>query len=166
MAMYMKDRDVRLINSINRELINKVIDTTVNFFKLSLYNSKENLYGEALNKIYYPAVQVAGLIEHDDESVQSDEYGTDVTQTITVNLHRETLKDIELYPEVGDYIEYNNKQYEIDNIIENQFLAGQPLLNHSIICEAHLTNNSISTINKIKKVYDENLNNNGESLYD
>jgi len=161
MPLYMKSKDVNMINSLNNEIINKIIDTEVNVYKLSLYDTEEDLYGESLQKIYFPAVQLAGLIEHDDEAYESDEFGPDATQTVTFNFHRQKLEDINLYPEISDIIEYNNKQFMIDTIVENQFLGGQTSLNHSIICSAHLTKNSATKIDKIKRAYTENIN----SLY-
>ena len=161
MPLYMGTRDVQLINHLNDEIINDIIDIKINLFKLSLYETEENLYGEALRKVYFPGVRVAGLIEHEDPSYDVNEFGPDITQSVTFNFHRTTLSNISLYPEVGDIIEYNTKQYEIDSAIENQFLAGQPDLNHSIICQTHLTKNSVTKLEKVKRAWQESV----DSLY-
>ena len=81
MALFGGDRDVALIRTVNRELLNSIVDTTIDIFKISLYDTKANLYGEALNKIYKPGVRVASLITHEDQSWSSDEFGPDMTQT-------------------------------------------------------------------------------------
>ena len=153
--LYFKSKDINLINSINNEIISDIIDTKVNIFKLSIYNTEENLYGESLRKVYFPGVQVAGLIDHEDESFDTDDFGPDLQQSITINFHRNILKNINLYPEIGDVIEYNNKQYEIGGTIENQFLGGQTSLNHSVICQCHLTRKSRTLIDKIKRIASE-----------
>ncbi len=161
MPLFFGEQDVELINSLNNELITDIIGTTVDVYKISIYDSIENLYGEAINKIYFPAVRVAGLIEHGDPSYESDEFGPNITQEIIVSFLRDALEDIDLYPEIGDVIEYNNKQYEINSAVENQFLGGQTSLNHSIICICHITKKSRTKIDNIKRAYEYNV----DSLY-
>ena len=80
MALFGGDRDAALITTLNRELLNNIVDTTIDIYKLSLYDTKANLYGEAINKIYKPGVRVASLIAHDDQAWSSDEFGPDMTQ--------------------------------------------------------------------------------------
>jgi hypothetical protein len=155
MPLYFGNNDINLINSLNQEVINSIIDTEVSVFKLSIYDTEENLYGESLKKVYFPGVQLAGLVDHEDESFETDDFGPNLQQSITINFHRETLRNINLYPEVGDVIEWNDKQYEVGGIIENQFLGGQVTLNHSIICQCHLTRKSRTLISKIKRIASE-----------
>ncbi|MBC8390335.1 MAG: hypothetical protein H8E13_20095 [Actinobacteria bacterium] len=105
MPLYYRENDVNFIDAINVELINNIIDTTINVFKISLYDTKENLYGEALRKIYFPAVKCAALIEPAETETITDEFGSRITQTIDFRFHRNTLIDIDLVLEVGDIIE-------------------------------------------------------------
>ena len=53
MALFGSARDASLIRHINRELINDFIDTEVAFYKLSLEDTRANMYDEADNKIYF-----------------------------------------------------------------------------------------------------------------
>ena len=55
---------------------------------------------------------------------------------------RKLLQDVDVYPEVGDIILYNQNYYEIDNTNEIQLIASRPDYNHNIICETHLTRKS------------------------
>ena len=50
------------------------------------------------------------------------------------------LKNI--YPQVGDVVLWENAFFEISNIVENQFLGGQPEKNYSLLCNAHMTRKS------------------------
>ena len=47
-----------------------------------------------------------------------------------------------MYPEVGDILAWENAFFEISNVVENQFLGGQPEKNYSLICNAHMTRKS------------------------
>ena len=52
MALFGGQRDISLFRTLNRELINDLVDTEVDIFKTSVYDVNDNLYGEAINKIY------------------------------------------------------------------------------------------------------------------
>lgn len=151
MPRFYTSRDIALFHSINKELINTFIDTKVDVFKINQYETKENLYGESLKKIYFPKVSVGGFIEHEEQAYEQDEFGNRSTQNITVKFHKKTLEDIALYIEVGDIIEWDNKNYSINSIIDNQLLAGRPSLKHSIICRCNKTRRSKTKIREIKR---------------
>lgn len=105
-SLFKSKRDMGLFNRINKEYLNKLIGTSVNIFKLSIKESPDNIYMESLNKKYMPGVMVGCLIEHDDPSY--DEIGEgliDVNQTLDVRFYRQSLKEAEIYPEMGDIIE-------------------------------------------------------------
>lgn len=151
MAKYYTSRDINLFNSINKELLSEIIDTSVNIFKINQFESEENLYGEGLRNIYYDAVSVSGLIEHDAPDYEQDEFGVQSNSRITIKFHRKTLVDINLYLEVGDIIEWNDKNFEVNQINDNQLLAGRPNLKHSIICECNQTKRGKTKIKQIKR---------------
>jgi len=126
MALFGGDRDVALIRSVNRELLNNIVDTTIDIFKISLYDTKANLYGEAINKIYKPGVRVASLITHEDQAWSSDEFGPDMNQTATfafLKYELETIANVVL--EVGDVIAWDEKYWEVDGVTENQYFMGK-----------------------------------------
>ena len=126
MALFGGDRDTALITKINRELMNNIVDTTIDVYKLSLYDTKTNLYGEALNKIYKPGIRVASLITHEDQSWSSDEFGPDMSQTATYAFLKYELEHVaKIVMEVGDVIHWDEKYWEIDGVTENQYFMGK-----------------------------------------
>ena len=68
MALFGGKRDARYIAAINSELINSIIDTEIEFFKLIVEQSKSNIYGESENKAYYDSILIPCLITKDDKS--------------------------------------------------------------------------------------------------
>ena len=58
MALFGSGRDANLIRSVNRELINKYIDTEVGFYKLNIEATKTNLYDESDDKVYYSVMKI------------------------------------------------------------------------------------------------------------
>jgi hypothetical protein len=142
MPRFVSTRDVRFFQSINKELIDDVIETTVLLYKLSSDDTSTNIYGEAKKKIYFQPIQVACLIERDQTAVASEGFGLETTQSARFKFYRTTLEEVGFYPESGDFIFFNEGYYEIDNANEEQLVAGQPTFVHSIICETHLTRRS------------------------
>jgi len=142
MPRFVSGRDVRFFQSINKELIDNVIETTVLLYKLSSEDISINIYGEAKKKIYFQPVLVACLIEREGTMVRSEGFGLETTQSAEFRFYRTTLEEAGIYPESGDFIFFNDGYYEIDNANEEQLVAGQPTYTHSIICETHLTRRS------------------------
>ncbi len=164
MALFGRSRDIKLFNTINKELINNIIDTTVDIFKVSIFDLKENLYGEALNRVYKRGVRVGALITHDDQMTDSDEFGTDKNQTATFAFLKDTLEhDADVVLEGGDIIHWDNAYWEIDSIVENQYIAGKNERtshlgnefgsSHSIICTTHQTRRSVVQLEKVRTGY-------------
>ena len=58
MARFVQQKDLAFFEKISKELVDVVVQTTVEIFKLSLSETKTNLYGESLGKSYLPAYNV------------------------------------------------------------------------------------------------------------
>jgi hypothetical protein len=131
MALFGSSRDISMFKRINRELLDNVIQQEVDYYKYYLPETKstgtENLYGEASSqKSYYTPVRLTCLLERGDQTyVQDDQFGIDVTQTITFKFFKPRLRELELDPAGGDIIEVRGVYYEIDQVNENQFILGK-----------------------------------------
>ena len=150
MALFGRQRDVLLFNSVNRELLGDVITQQVGYYKITVGASKTNMYGESMDKFVHEPVLLNALITRGDQTWNSDEWGPDVTRTADFAFFRQDLVDLDLVPQVGDAIFYYENYYEIDGIVENQYFVGKTPdysysegLNQfgssiSIICNTHL----------------------------
>jgi hypothetical protein len=105
MPLFKRDRDLGLFHTINKELVTTVIDTRISIYKINLLDTDINIYGEGLEKVYFPGVQIAALIDHVNPEYETDDFGPDYSQTLQIRFHRNTLRDAGVYPEVGDIIE-------------------------------------------------------------
>lgn len=89
----------------------------VGYFKIDLYNTKPNLYGESVEKWYYPPVEVKCLLERGEFTNTDTEFGVDVNQTITVTVSKTEFETTYNFtPEVGDIITDQERYYEISSI--------------------------------------------------
>ena len=125
MALFGRNRDINLFHTINSELIKDIIQTEVAYYKFVLEQTTSNVYGESMGKVYYEPMKIAGLINLEDQSWSSDDFGSDVNQLIDILFLKNELTNINLVPQVGDIILYFNNFYEVDAAIENQFIMGK-----------------------------------------
>ena len=125
MPLFGGERDISLLRTFNKELINDIIQTEIAYYKFALEQTKINVYGEAPGKQYFEPLKIACLIDRKDQEWSSDEFGSDINQTIGFKFLKDELKDINLIPEVGDILLFRNNFYEIDSKVENQFILGR-----------------------------------------
>ena len=125
MALFGGSRDISLFNTLNKELINDIIQTEIGYYKFVLEKTTSNIYGESMGKMFYEPVRIACLIDRDDQEWSSDEFGSDIDQTLGFRFLKKELKDINLVPEVGDILLFRNNFYEVDSRVENQLIMGK-----------------------------------------
>jgi len=125
MALFGGSRDISLFHNLNKELINDIIQTEVAYYKFALEQTKANVYGEAPGKNYFEPLKIACLIDKQDQSWSSDNFGSDINQTVNFKFLKESLQEINLLPEVGDLLLFRNNFYEVDSRVENQLVLGR-----------------------------------------
>jgi hypothetical protein len=120
-----------------------VVDVEVILYKIIQDIANVNIYGESISKARYRGISLNALIKYPKAQPGSEGFGYDITQPgVEFRFVRKLLQDVNVYPEVGDIIKYNESYYEIDNINETQLIAARPEYNNNIICETHLTRKS------------------------
>ena len=77
-----------------------------------------------------------------------DEFGSSYTRNVNFYFLRDTLVEKNIFPELGDVIEWNDEQHIVDVTFQNQFFAGKNPATWdggdehgysvSIICETHV----------------------------
>jgi|TARA_B110000908_G_scaffold2033_1_gene2691 hypothetical protein len=125
MALFGGSRDISLFHNINSELIKDIIQTEVGYYKFVIEKTSSNIYGESMGKMFYEPVRLAGLIDRQDQAWSSDDFGSDVNQTVNFKFLKDELIQINLVPEVGDLLLFRNNFYEVDTKIENQLIMGK-----------------------------------------
>ena len=111
MALFGKSRDINLFHTINSELLKDIIQTEIAYYKFALEQTTSNVYGESMGKVYYEPMKIACLIDKQDQAWSSDDFGSDVNQTIEFRFLKNELKDINLVPQVGDLLLFKNNFY-------------------------------------------------------
>jgi hypothetical protein len=139
---FFSSRDLRLIASLNGELMGDIIENIIQMYKIAPDQTETNMYGETsakTGKWYFPAIQISALVERADMEAEYDDFGPNRRQDYVFKLREKMLQQLEFYPEIGDIVSFNDRFYEIDNVVQEQLLGGQPDKSHSIICNTHYT---------------------------
>ena len=152
LGRFYSPRDMRFIASINGELSGDIVQTEVFIYKICPTETKTNLYGETSpesGKIFYPGVECTCWIDRADIDTTFDEFGSDRNQTVVFKFREENLKLVNLYPELGDIVEFNKRYHEIDNVVQEQFLGGIATKSFSIIVNTHYAR--LSKLNLVER---------------
>jgi len=150
-GLFVKQRAADFFNHISRELVKEIIENPVWIYKIAVYDTTANMYGEADEKKYWPGVELYGLINNTPEDVDTAEFGPDTKQNLIVSFNREQLRILNNFiPEVGDIIEWNSSYYEIGNVDESKFPGGHTDYDFSYVCYAHMTRKPIVLLDNFR----------------
>jgi hypothetical protein len=160
MALFGTQRDAKFLASVNSELINSIVDTEIEFFKLDIETSNSNIYGESESKSYMDSILIPCLITKNEKTANMDDYGHSYTREIQFAISRDILEKASFYPEVGDIVFWDNEYYELGNVDANQYFVGKNPetwpngdshgYSVSVICNAHVTRLSTQQIKNIR----------------
>ena len=160
MALFGTQRDAKFLASINAELLNAIIDTEIEFFKLVVEESNSNIYGESTSKTYFDSILIPVLITKETKNGTMDDYGHSYTRTAQFGISRDILEKANFYPEVGDIVKWDEEYYELDNVDANQYFAGKNPdtwpngtsfgYSVSVLCDAHVTRQTPTNIRKMR----------------
>jgi len=123
--LFGSNRDFDLLVNINRELLEDIVEQEILYHKLSLEDTDVNLYGEALEKSFWNAVKLNCLITRGDQVIDIQEFGPDLGREVSFAMLRPDLEDVNVVPEVGDIVQWQNDFYEVDTVRENQLFLGR-----------------------------------------
>jgi len=146
-------RDMNLLGSINAELFGDIVENVVQLFKIAAAATKVNIYGESSSdtgKTFYPGIDMTALIQREDISGDDNAgFGPDRNQNVVYKFRERDCITTGFFPEIGDIVLYNERFYEVDNVIQEQFLGGHPDKSWSFICNTHYSR--LSKLNMVER---------------
>ena len=157
---FLPQRDRNFLERINKELVGDlstskdgIINQEVIIYKISAQDTEVNMYGEtSQGKVFKPGVQVVALVDAEDQTTTTDEFGPDLQQNAVFSFLRQSLVDISYVVEIGDVIEWNSGYWEVSSISENQLVGGQTSRNHSVVCNTFLVRISHLNIERVRSI--------------
>jgi hypothetical protein len=125
MPLFGSSRDFNYIKSINDEYIKKIVEQKIGYFKIDNQLTDSNIYGESLSKIYNNPILIDCIISNLPQTADIQAGLPTVNRSATFNFFREHLVEINLFPEKGDIILWQNSYFEVYNVIENEYFVGK-----------------------------------------
>ena len=159
-SRFYSQKDIDTFDKFNKELVGNlsteqdgIINQPVIIYKVSVTDTEVNMYGEtSQGKVFKPGVQIVALVNAEDQTTTTDEFGPDLQQNAEFSFIRQSLVDINFVVEIGDVINWNNGYWEISSINENQLVGGQTDYNHSVICNTYLIRISHLNIERVRSI--------------
>ena len=141
------NKDLATFEKFNRELIGEpnisddgIIDQFVILYRTSVYDTETNMYGEASDgKVYKQGVKLPCIVDAEDFDFNYDDFGPDNKQNVSFAFQRAYLVEVDLKPDIGDILKWNEGYFEVDSYNENQLIGGDPTKSHSIVVSANPT---------------------------
>lgn len=160
-SLYTGQRESSFFDSIRTEYIELVVQQSIKYYAIEKkYSRVHKLYNEskADQKVFRQPVDIPCRVIEDVPEQSTGRFGIDKKQNITINFQRErVLKDLKFLPRIGDFIQYNNKFWEIYYAIDDySLLASQPLFKFDIIVKAVLSRQSTINIAGVPLIDDIN----------
>jgi hypothetical protein len=98
------------------------------------------MYGEASEgKVYKQGVKLPCIVDAEDFNFEYTDFGPDNSQSVKFAFQRAYLVEVDLKPDIGDILKWNEGYFEIKDYNENQLIGGDPTKSHSIVVSANLT---------------------------
>lgn len=150
MPRFFNAKDLDFIKSIAEEVVDYVVEQAVVLFKVSVGETKTNLYGESLGKIWHAPATLMCIVDREPSNVVYEGFGADKSQAVEFRFNRQRLRETSYkipkvrdvngtlvpvgaiqneefgYPEIGDVILFDGAYYEIDNVRQSQVIGGSP----------------------------------------
>jgi len=150
MPKFFNAKDLDFIKTISEEVVDYVVEQAIVLFKVSVGETKTNLYGESLGKVWRAPSTLMCIVDREPINIVYEGFGADrqgmvefrfniqriretsyaVPKVRDINgtlIPTEAIQNVEVgYPEIGDVILFDGIYYELDNVREPQWIGGQP----------------------------------------
>jgi len=125
-ALFGSARDVSMFRYVNREVMDNIISQQCVYYKYNITETKVNMYGESTDGHYFQEpVLLFCLIDRSNQNYIQDGVGVDLDWGASFSFLVDDLTQANVFPQVGDIIEYQNGYFEVDNVISNQLFVGK-----------------------------------------
>jgi len=123
---FITTRELRLIDSWNRELIQGTVQQEIIYYGISYEESSvHDVYDEAVTKEYLQPVRINARVEFDQGPTLAKGGTIDSTFTAKVTLHAEECRERNVSPREGDFVEYGQVVFEVTSVHHAQPVFGQ-----------------------------------------
>lgn len=122
---FVSRKEIAFVNTINKELIQAVIGQEVHYYAILLDKTQKNdLYNEAVTKVYANPVKCNALVMYENTSDVIGSLPPDSKFNLDVYFHTKELEERNVLPKMGDFVQFGEIVYEILQVTRPQIIWG------------------------------------------
>jgi hypothetical protein len=125
LPLFRSKKNIEYLKRKNRELVQHVIGEKITYYAISRKFTKENVYGEAKEKVFDHPVEIYALVRWGEQEVKTNKFGQDIVYNISFFPLIDTVEELNLSPKEGDFVEYDSKRFEISTITYPRQILGR-----------------------------------------
>ena len=155
-SLFITEKEIQFINDATTELLETIIQQKILYYAIEEQaTNSDELYGESITKGFRPPVELYCRVFLADHRMTVGEMGAENVYKVEVYFQRDrVMKDLGFYPRIGDFFQWNNRNFEIKTVREPQLFGGLSQHRIGIICEAIIARQEIFNPDK-KEPYDQ-----------
>lgn len=124
--LFVSDKELHFINSLNKELIQNVVNQKITYYSVSEEHSKVNdLYNESIHKTVFSPVEINARLLLKAPQQTTTGFSIDTSYEMEAYFHMDELYQRNITPREGDYMKWGKIVYEIKKLTKPQIIAGQ-----------------------------------------
>jgi hypothetical protein len=123
--LFRSKHNIEYLKRKNKELVEHIVGEKITYYAISKKFTRENIYGEAKEKIFESPIEIKALVRWKDQEIRTDKYGQDVNYNISFYPLLDTLNEINVSPREGDFVEYDSKFFEITQLSYPRQMLGK-----------------------------------------
>ena len=124
--LFVGNQEINFFNSINKEVIQKIISQKVIYYSVSEKHTKTHqLYDEAIRKTVFTPVEVNALVLYNEPTQTATQFSIDTVYSIEAYFHYHELEERNIIPREGDFVKFGKIMYEIEKLTQPQIVYGQ-----------------------------------------
>lgn len=133
--LFIGHEEVDFFDSINKELIQKIIGQRVIYYAVSdQHTNTHRLYDEAIKKTTYQPIEINALVLYNEPLQTANQFSIDTVYSIEVYFHYHELEERKIIPREGDFVKFGKIVYEIEKLNQPQLVYGQ--INNKVMVKA------------------------------
>lgn len=123
---FITTRELNLVDNWNKELIQGTVKQEIIYYAILYEESRvHDVYDEAILKEYAQPVGIMARVEFEQQATKSGGGVLDSGYSLHVWLHSEELRERNLNPREGDFVEYGQILFEVTTVGTDKPVFGQ-----------------------------------------
>jgi len=149
--MFAGEKERNFQKQVNEEMVETVMNQLVIYYPIDHDATNYHpVYGESINKTFFPPVRVMCVVEWMGEETTTDVFNIDKIPKVRIYFaHRRLTEDQGLMVREGDFVKYGRDFYEIVKLNEDQELYGTFKYKVEIVADCVKARNGVFDVEEV-----------------